>query len=63
MCFPHVINICCKHIIANLTNANLADSVNDFLTKLPPGPTHWQTFEDTMQWDPVALGHNIVHAL
>jgi hypothetical protein len=26
MCFPHIINICCQHILSEFTNVNLVDT-------------------------------------
>jgi hypothetical protein len=33
MCFPHVINICCQHILTKFTNVNLVDIAG--VTALP----------------------------
>ena len=63
MCFAHIINICCQHIISNFTNSDLAGTAEDFVTTLPPGDPNQQTFEEAMRWDPVALGHNIFHVI
>jgi hypothetical protein len=63
MCFPHVINICCQHVIATFTNPALASSFDEFIAERPLGPTNEQTFEEAVTWDPVALGHNTVHTL
>jgi hypothetical protein len=63
MCFPHVINICCQHVIADFTNIELAKAAEEFVAALPPGLPDRQTFEEAVKWDPVALGCNIVHVL
>jgi hypothetical protein len=63
MCFAHVINTCCQHVIASLTNVALTESAEVSVGMLPPSLPDQQTFEDTVKWDPVALGHNIVHVL
>ena len=63
MCFPHVINTCCQHVIASLTNVNLTESAEVFVETLPPGLPDQQTFEDAVKRDPVALGRNIVRVL
>ena len=60
MCFPHVINICCQHVIADFTNADMASAVEDFVSAFPPGRPDQQTFEEAVKRDPVALGRNIV---
>ena len=41
-------------------NCNTAE---DFVTTLPPGDPDWQTFEEAVRQDPVALSHNIVHVI
>ena len=62
MCFAHIINICCHHVISNFTNSDLAGAAEDFVTALPPGDRDQQTFEEAMR-DPVALGCNIIHVI
>ena len=63
MCFAHVINRCCQHVIASLTNVALAESAELSVGVLPPSLPDQQTFEDAVKQDPVALGRNIVHVL
>ena len=63
MCFPHIINICCQHVISDFTHIELSESAEDFFADLLPDCPHLQTFEEAVKRDPVALGHNIVHAL
>ena len=63
MCFPHVINICCQHVIADFTNIELAEATEEFVAVLPPGVSNRQTFEEAVKRDPVALGRNIVRVL
>ena len=63
MCFPHVINICCQHVIADFTNIELAEAAEEFVAVLPPGVSDRQTFEEAVKRDPVALGRNIVRVL
>jgi len=63
MCFPHVINICCQHVIANFTNIELAEAAEEFVAVLPPGLSDRQTFEEAVKRDPVALGRNIMRVL
>jgi len=62
MCFPHVINICCQHIISDFTNIDLSESTEDFPAEQAPERPHLQTFEEAVKRDPVALGRNIVRA-
>ena len=63
MCFTHVINTCCQHVITSLTNVTLAESAELSLGVLPSSLLDQQTFEDTVKQHPVALGCNIVHVL
>ena len=63
MCFTHVINTCCQHVIASFTNVALAESAKLSVGALPSSLPDQQTFEDAVKWDLVALGHNIVHIL
>ena len=63
MCFPHIINICVQHVIANFTNIELAEAAAEFVSALPLGLPDRQTFEEAVQQDPVALGRNIVRVL
>jgi hypothetical protein len=63
MCFPHVINTCCQHVIGSLTDVALIESAEVFVGALPPGLPDRQTFEDAVKRDPVALGRNIVRVL
>jgi hypothetical protein len=63
MCFPHIINICVQHVIANFTNIELAEAAAEFVSALPLGLPNRQTFEEAVQRDPVALGRNIVRVL
>ena|SRR6266481_117012 len=63
MCFPHVINIYCQHVITNFTNVELAKATEEFVAVLPPGLSVWQTFEEAIKQDLVALRQNIVREL
>lgn len=63
MCFPHIINICCQHVITGFTNADLAEAAAAFDPELPPTFPDQQTFEEAVGRDPVALGCNVVHVL
>ena len=63
MCFAHIINTCCQHVIASLTNVALAKSAKLSVGVLPPSLLDQQTFEDTVKQDLVVLGFNIVHVL
>jgi hypothetical protein len=63
MCFPHIVNICCQHLIGNFTNVDLAETAMEFVAALPPGLPERQTFEEAIKCDPVALGCDIVRVL
>ena len=60
MCFPHVINICCQHVIAKFTNVDLVDLAH--VAELPSA-ADGQSFEDAVSSDPIARGRNIVRVL
>jgi len=60
MCFPHVINICCQHIIAKFTNVAFGDL--NSVAQLP-SPANNQSFDDAIKSDPIACGQNVVHVL
>jgi hypothetical protein len=61
MCFPHIVNICCQHAIKKFTDVSLADVPEQTPVTLPP--IDFQSFEDAVKRDPVALGRNIVRSL
>jgi hypothetical protein len=63
MCFPHVINICCQHVISQFTDIDLAESINEFIAEELSYLPQLQTFEEAIKRDPVALGRNIVRVL
>jgi hypothetical protein len=63
MCFPHMINICCQHVISRLTNIELSESADDFIADELSYHPQQQTFEEAVKQDPVALGRNIVRTL
>jgi hypothetical protein len=54
MCFPHVINICCQHVISKFTNLDLVDTPE--LTELSLDPVSAQSYDDAVRCDPVACG-------
>ena len=62
MCFLHVINICCQHVIREFINLQLAETAKDFVA-LPAALPHHQSYKDAVKHDPVALGCNIVHIM
>ena len=63
MCFPHVVNICCQHVIAEFTNIELADAVEQTPQLPAPNSATQQSFEDAVTRDPIAVGRNIVRSL
>jgi hypothetical protein len=60
MCFPHVVNICCQHIIAKFTNVAFGDL--NGVAQLP-SPANDQSFDDAVKSDPIARGRNVVRVL
>jgi len=60
MCFPHVINICCQHILIKFTNVNL---INIAGVMALPSSTSEQSFEEAVSSDPIARGRNVVRVL
>jgi hypothetical protein len=60
MCFPHVVNICCQHVIAKFTKINLIELAH--VAELPPTANE-QSFNDTIKSDPIARGRNILRVL
>ena len=63
MCFPHVVNICCQHVISDFTNIQLAETAKDFVVALPAALPQRQSYEDAVKRDPVALGRNVVRVM
>jgi hypothetical protein len=63
MCFPHVINICCQHVIEKFTNIKLSESFDEFVAGELACRIQDQTFDDAIDRDPIALGRNIVRAI
>lgn len=61
MCFPHVINICCQHVINEFTNLDLIDAPEP--EELPPALVGTQSYDDAVRRDPIARGRNIVRVL
>ena len=61
MCFPHVINICCQHVIREFTNLDLVDTPE--LAELSLDPVSAQSYDDAVRRDPVARGQNVTCVL
>jgi hypothetical protein len=62
-CFPHVIQICCDHMIDSITDANLADTATEFVALIPSADPDRQTFEEAVKQDPIALGRAVVRSI
>ena len=66
MCFPHIINICVKHIVDKFTDLELVNLEFDE-GSVPSTETDWteedQTFEDAVSHDPIALCRSIMCAI
>lgn len=61
-CFPHVINICCDHVITKITDTWHTETETMFADPIPQSSPD-NTFEDTCKWDPIALGCDVVWAV
>lgn len=60
MCFPHIVNICCQHIIKKFTNIDLIDDSEQIWM---PNPPNALSYKDAVKRDPVARGQNLVHVM
>jgi len=45
-CFPHVVNVCCDHIITKITNPQLIDAAMTFVDTISHSDLELQSFED-----------------
>jgi hypothetical protein len=65
MCLPHVINICCGHVISKFTNEELVDDSDDLDDSYlyDETPSSRQTYEEAIKRDPIALGRSIVRVI
>ena len=54
MCFPHVVNICCQHIIQKCTDIALADAPEQIQVAAHVGEP--QSREDAVKRGPIAQG-------
>lgn len=62
-CFPHIINICCQHVIKEFTDTDLVDAAKAFTAATPSSHPSAQTFAEACARDPIALGREVVQAL
>jgi hypothetical protein len=63
MCFPHVINICVKHILDQFSNIDPA-LANNFASAFPNDDTmNSDLYFDALQKQPIVLGRQIVKAI
>jgi hypothetical protein len=67
MCLPHVINICCGHVIREFTDEELIEDSEDLDDSIICSETETsslpQTYEEATKCDPIALGHSIVRVI
>lgn len=67
MCLPHVINICCGHVIREFTDEELTEDSEDLDDSIICGETETsslpQTYEEATKRDPIALGRSIVRVI
>ena len=59
MCFPHVVNICCQHVIQKCTDIKLTDDPEQIQVAAYVGEP--QSHEDAVKHDPIVHGQNVVH--
>src|ERR1700722_9165491 len=62
-CFPHVIQICCDHMIDSITNIDFADTAVEFVAMIPSADPDKQSFEEAVKRDPIALGRAVVRSI
>jgi hypothetical protein len=60
MCFPHIVNICCQHVIKKFTNIELLDDSEQIQA---PNPPNALSYEDAVKHDPIARGRNLVRVM
>ena len=63
MCFPHVINICCQHVLKEFTCLDHASTDEDDIADLPELGHTQQSWDDAVRRDPIALARNIVRTI
>ena len=62
-CFPHIVNISTSHVLKALTNEDLLiDSDGNWPegTEFPGAAPTWQTYEEAVKRDPIALARMAV---
>ena len=62
-CFPHIINICTGHVIKKITDIDLTEVADAWMSSLPQDLNDHRTYQDALVCDPIALGHVVVQAL
>lgn len=65
-CFPHVVNISTGHVLKALTNKDLLiNSDGNWLegTEFPGAVPTWQTYEEAVKCDPIALARTAVRVI
>ncbi|KAG1740755.1 uncharacterized protein EDB91DRAFT_1052845 [Suillus paluster] len=64
MCFPHIINICVKHVLTAFSGINLADLADTFVgTFADNGDVNIDEYLEALSNDPIALGCQTVKAI
>jgi hypothetical protein len=63
MCFPHIINICCQHILAEFTQLKFSDDKETFVPSSPHTSSTPQSFQAAVKRDPIALGRSLVRVV
>jgi hypothetical protein len=62
-CFPHIINICVKHVIEEYTLANYKDVAESWVDSESGETITKDDYLEALRHDPVALGRSIVRVI
>jgi hypothetical protein len=60
MCFPHIVNIWCQHVIKKFTNIELLDDSEQIQA---PNPSNPLSYEDAVKRDPITHVRNLVRVM
>ncbi|KIK14203.1 hypothetical protein PISMIDRAFT_117407, partial [Pisolithus microcarpus 441] len=54
-CLPHVLNICCGHVIDGLTDQELIETAGTWVSELLEDLDDQQTYREALESDPISL--------
>ncbi|KIK21170.1 hypothetical protein PISMIDRAFT_104447, partial [Pisolithus microcarpus 441] len=54
-CLPHVLNICCGHVVDGLTDQELIETAGTWVSELPEDLDDQQTYREALESDPILL--------